>query len=167
VETNGTENKPPVFAAIPSTEGESRSGLPSGFKGLAEKRRGVKPGTKRGSYNKGTPHTASAPMVSAPVELFTPENVRPLVSLPFNLAFIKTGFTGFTLSPGEEATLGATGAVALNQWVTIDPKYVAVMLFSMSLISIASQKFVLFSQAQAETAQRLQEANGEQTSKSQ
>lgn len=160
-DANGNGNQTPLLAPAPSQESESRSGLPDSFESL-KKKRGVKPGSKRGHYNKGPQHSPSPAVVAPPADLFTPENVRALVSLPFNLAFIKTGFEGFTLSEGEAATLGATGSVALNQWVTIDPKYVALMLFSMSLISISSQKMLLFSQAKAEAEKKLLEGNNGQ-----
>lgn len=163
--TNGN-GKASVSPEVSSTENQSRDGLPSGFKGLIAKRRGVKPGTKRGSYNKGSQSSADTQSSPTSSALFTPENVRPLVSLPFNLALAKTGFTGFALSEGEAATLSATGSVALNQWVTIDPRYVALILFSMSMITISAEKVALYSRAKAEEDQKLKEGNGEQTTKS-
>jgi len=141
---SGNGNGAAISTASPPSEAESRSGLPGSFKELGAKRRGVKPGTIRGHYKKSPEPPAPTKPAPAPSNLFTPENVRPLVSLPFDLALVKTGFTGFALTPSEAATLSATGSVALNQWVTIDPRYVAVLLFSLSLISITSQKVVLY-----------------------
>lgn len=139
-----SENLP---TTAPETNGGG-SGLPKSIAELNQKRRGVKPGTKRGSYNKSSHERATATVdVEAPPPAFTPESVRPVVSLPFNLAFVKTGFDGFLLTEGEGETLSHAGAMVFNQWVQVDPKYLALITFSLTLASISVQKTMLYRQA--------------------
>lgn len=127
------------------------NGLPKNLDELNRKRRGTKPGSTRGPYHKANGRPTPAPAVAAPsAAMFTPESVRPLVSLPFNMAFVKTGFEGFTLSEGEAATLSSTGAMVFNSWVAVDPKWLALITFSLSLASISVEKTMLYRRALAQ-----------------
>jgi len=137
-------------ALLPSTPSEtngSGNGLPKSIEELNAKRRGVKPGSKRGSYNKQPHERAAVANVEAPAPAFTPDSVRPVVSLPFNLAFVKTGFDGFLLSDPESENLSHAGAMVFNQWVQVDPRWLALITFSLTLASISVQKTMLYRQA--------------------
>jgi len=130
----------------PSSPNPEGSGaLPKNIGELKAKRdaRGVKSGATRGKYNKGAREPGAAPVqMEAPIPVFTPESLRPLVCLPFDLAFTKTRYTGFPLTDNEASTLSHTGAMVANQWVQIDPKWVALITFGLSLVSITSAKIV-------------------------
>lgn len=138
--------------APPETNGGGHE-LPKSFEGLERKRRGVKPGSKRGHYNRSSNERApAAERMEVSVPAFTPDSVRPVVSLPFNLAFVKTGFDGFLLSPGEEANLSHSGAMVFNEWIQVDPKYLALITFGLSLSSLAIAKTMLYRKALYEFA---------------
>ena len=138
----------PVLPAPASETNGGSSGLPKDLEQLNSKRRGVKPGSKRGRYDKSPHERAPGPLsVEAPPPSFTPESVRPVVSLPFNLAFVKTGFEGFLLSDPEAENLSHAGAMVFNQWVQVDPRWLALITFSLTLASISVQKTMLYRQA--------------------
>lgn len=138
-----------LSSAAPETNGGS-SDLPKNIEQLNQKRRGVKAGSKRGSYNKSSHERPASATVEVPAPAFTPESVRPVVSLPFNLAFVRTGFDGFLLSDLEAANLSHSGAMVFNQWVQVDPKWLAIITFSLALASISVQKTMLYRKALAE-----------------
>lgn len=139
-----------VLPPVTSETNGGGDGLPKSFEQLNQKRRGVKPGSKRGHYSnfRGSHERAPAPVrPETPIPAFTPESVRPVVSLPFNLAFVKTGFDGFLLSDMEATNLSHAGAMVFNQWVQVDPKWLALITFSLALSSISVQKTMLYRKA--------------------
>lgn len=152
-----------LSATPPETNGGS-GGLPRNIDELNTKRRGVKPGQKRGSYSKSPNGSSAAATVEVAAPAFTPESVRPVVSLPFNLAFVRTGFDGFLLSDLEAENLSHSGAMLFNQWVQVDPKYLALITFSLALASISVQKTMHYRKAlaefQAEQERKKKEAEG-------
>lgn len=159
---------PPVpSASTPSTD-KGGEGLPKSFADLETKRgnpRGVKPGSTRGAYKKrdssGSPTDTQEPL---PGTQFTPENCKYLVALPFNLAFVRTGYTGFQLQETECETLSASAATVLNVWVNIDPKWAALMMFAISLASISAAKImgykVALAEIEAQKARAAEATNG-------
>lgn len=164
------ENKipPPVSAPSTPAKDQSGNGLPKSFNDLETKRgnpRGSKPGVPRGPYNwkkkkePGGDQGSSAPE-SFPGSQFTPENCKYLVELPYNLAFVRTGFTGFLLNESESATLSAGASTVLNVWVNVDPKWAALIMFSISLASISAAKIMGYKVALAELEARKKPANG-------
>lgn len=148
---SGPSNGKQVSTEIPPETHQGGGRLPSSIAGIREKRRGVQPGTKRGPYDKGKsaaqPAAPGAAPVPPPVPMFTEANTRILIRLPFELAFNRTGWTGFHLTQMEEETLVATGVNVFNQWVTVDPKYVSLTLFSISLLTIAGEKYFSYRSA--------------------
>lgn len=160
-----------VPPGVPSEDGQGREGLAKSLDAVAQKRRGVKPGSRRGPYDKDrgrSPGPAEPARVAAPAQpqhLFSPEDTALLVELPFNLATIKTRFEGFLLTPVERETLSRTGAVVLNNWVTVDPKYAALILFSLALLKIGGEKTMLYRAALRDEAERRvkADANGGKT----
>jgi hypothetical protein len=143
---------PASSTAAPEAD-QGGNGLPKSLDQLDQKRRGVKPGSKRGTYNKPSHGGAPAAAVEPSAPAFTPESVRPVVSLPFNLAFVRTGFEGFLLSDLEAANLSHAGAMVFNSWIAVDPKYLALITFSLALASISVEKTMLYRKALVEFAQ--------------
>lgn len=146
-----------VRSDTPSKTDQGDGRLPKSFDDLDHKRRGVKPGARRGRYDKGNerPAGSSTQPVAASGTVFTPESLRPLVCLPYDLAFVKTGWTGFPLTDNEASTLSHTGAMVANEWLQVDPKWVALITFSLSLASITAAKIVGYKKALVEfTAQQ-------------
>lgn len=139
-----------VPTAPPPQENNGGDRSSSSFKRLKEKR-GVRPGTKRGPYDKGNRPgvPAGEPVQGIPAPagtpLFTPENAKIIVRMPFNMAFARTGWDGWVLSPVEAETLAAPMAVTLNTFgVTWDPKWVSVSLLAVALLSIVGEKTLMY-----------------------
>lgn len=144
---SGNDAGTAAASPVSSPDSKGGAGLPQSFndlKGKSRETRGVKPGTKRGPYRK--PHAPEEAGPETP-EIFTPENTRLVVALPFNLAAIQTGFEGFLLSEGEASMLSNLGAGTLNQWVRIDPKYLSLIMFSFALITLTGEKLLLYRRA--------------------
>lgn len=152
--------QPPENSAVVSPDANQSGGeLPTSLDGVIEKRRGVKPGTKRGPYKKSggpAPGPADNPGVvtSAPVSGFTPEDTALLVELPFNLAAFKTGWEGFLLTPEQREVLSRSGTIVLNQFVKVDPKYTALAIFSLALLKIGGEKALIYRSLLREEAAR-------------
>jgi len=154
-----TADAPPKVSS-PATPSPVNGGdrLPKSLDALTEKRRGTPSGTKRGPYKRqagGADNAGAAdPLANLPSPQFTPETCKYLVEFPFNLGFVRTGFTGFLLSEAESAALSASAATVLNTWVRVDPKWVALMMFSVSLTSISATKVMAYRVALAEIEAR-------------
>jgi hypothetical protein len=158
------ENPIPLSSTASPDQDSSGRKLPSSFEGIKQKHkgRGRPIGSKTGANaRRDNPPPQSRP-APPPMPLFTPESVKPLVSLPFNLACVKTGFDGFLLREDETAVLCATGATVFNEWVTVDPKLVALIMFSISIMSISAEKALLFHRWTREIAEerKRREAEG-------
>lgn len=166
---SGQSEPPAVSAVVPPPEDQGGDGLPASLDGVAQKRRGVKPGTKRGPYKKSgsgpdagpaTAASGSAPVVSA----FTPEDTALLVELPFNLAAFRTGWDGFLLTPEQKEVLSRSGTIVLNQFVHVDPKWTALTIFSLALMKIGGEKFLIYRHLLREQAEKDKAANGKEVS---
>lgn len=146
----GAANGAAIPTASPPAEDNGGGGLPASLEAVKRKGRGVQRGTKRGPYDKGNrasvPAGQSTQGNPAPegTPLFTPENAKLIVRMPFNMAVAKTGWTGWELTPAETEILATPLAVTLNTWVTIDPKWVSISLFSLALLSITGEKMILY-----------------------
>lgn len=144
------ENEP---GAEPSTPSGGASALLEAHKETAT---GGQPGSgprKRGRHPRGCAcgnckqsgggSPQASPPVSSPVpSLFNEENTGRLVALPFTMAAIATDYDGWRLDAREQKELSASGSVALNEWVRVEPKWVALSLFSLSLIGVAVSKAI-------------------------
>jgi hypothetical protein len=159
-----SENPIPLPSSPTSETNTGGPGLPGSFEGIKQKRRGRPKGTTGSGSGKRREQSEAQDKPQAPrIQLFTPESVRPIVSLPFNLACVKTGFDGFLLQEDEAQILSTSGAVVLNTWVTIDPKFVALLMFSISMLSITAEKSLLYHrwarEMEAERKRRESEGN--------
>jgi hypothetical protein len=168
-----------VATTLPPKADNGRGELPQGIDELAAKhrtakedvRRGVKPGTVRGNYKKGgvqpgQNREVGGPDSSADAEILTKEALKPIIALPFNFACIKTGYEGWLLSELEEESLARSGSVAFNAWVKIDPRYVALITFSLGLLSITAAKTLMYKKAlreKIEADRKAQNADAGQT----
>jgi len=85
----------------------------------------------------------AAPAAAATAPLFNEANTKRLVEMPFKLAAYRTGDPNLILSEKEAVELAIPGAVVLNEWCTISPKYVSLVLFSLACAGLVSEKIVL------------------------
>lgn len=137
-------------AAKSGPPGERASALLQAGKDAAGDGRGSgQAGKRRGPYKgRGGAGAPAAQMASAPsapaLPLFNEENTGRLVAIPFTLAAIATDWDRWRLEPHEQRELAATGSATLNEFVRIDPKWIALSLFSMSLAGVALSKAVMF-----------------------
>lgn len=76
--------------------------------------------------------------------MFTPQNTGRLISLPFNIAAIRTNCRVWLLDDQEKAELAESGSVCLNEWVSVHPKYVSLVLFSFSLVTVTLAKLAMW-----------------------
>lgn len=79
------------------------------------------------------------------VELFNKENTARIVRMPFAVAAIRTTCADLALDDKQEAELATTGAVVLNEWVAVDPRYVALVLFAISISGVVFEKVLVYS----------------------
>lgn len=109
------------------------------------KKCGVKHGEGKpcGSAPEG-PRSASAAPVP-PIQVFTPENTGRLLRVPFTISAVKTNCKIWLLTPSEEAELVATAVPCANEWIAVDPKWVALFMFSFSLAGVALSKAMDYS----------------------
>ncbi len=100
-----------------------------------------------GASDTPAPRAARAP--SAPAQpaspLFNEANTARLVRMPFAIAAIRTHCADLALDDKQEKELSVSGAVVLNEWVSVDPKYVALCLFAISLAGVAFEKVLVYS----------------------
>ncbi len=112
-------------------------------------------GCKRVGGQASNPQIVAAPAVS----LFTEENTGRLVSLPFTLAAVATDYDDWRLDDKEQKELAVTGSVALNEWVRVDPKWVALSLFALSMVGMATAKAIGYQgEMRARQIRKMQEA---------
>ena len=69
---------------------------------------------------------------------------RRLARLPFTGAALGTGFMDFQLTKDEEAELAPDLGVALNTWVAVDPKWMAILNLSVAFSEIAAAKVAYY-----------------------
>lgn len=82
--------------------------------------------------------------------LLTPDNVRHIVALPFDLAYASTGSDVWELSPEEEKTLAVSGAACLKEFGISDPKWLSISFFAIALLKIGGAKWAAYSREQKE-----------------
>lgn len=63
-----------------------------------------------------------------------------IAALYFNVRYATTGFQGFILEEKQQKRLGASLALMMKILVQIDPKYLAVIVFSVNFGTIISEK---------------------------
>lgn len=68
--------------------------------------------------------------------IFKPETWKGVVAAPGDLAFAMTKREHWVLSEPEKETLAASGAATFRAFAATDPKWIALTLFSVSLITI-------------------------------
>lgn len=78
-------------------------------------------------------------------DLFKPIVWKEVASLPFNIRKAMTGSQIFDLNEDQKNALGGPLAMIMKLLVEIDPKYLALMVFSINLGSIWAEKEILWS----------------------
>lgn len=79
-------------------------------------------------------------------QLYSPENFKGLVRAPADIAMAVTGSKHFNLSDKEVETLATTGSATMRFWTTANPKYLSLILFSFSVITIYGTRTVMYFQ---------------------
>lgn len=78
-------------------------------------------------------------------DLFKPSVWQEVSALPFNIRKAMTGSQIFDLNSDQKQALGGPLAMIMKLLVEIDPKYLALMVFSINLGSIWAEKEILWS----------------------
>lgn len=83
-------------------------------------------------------------------QVFDPRMWKKVVAAPGDLAFTVTGREHWRISEEEADTLATTGAATFRAFALVDPKWVALMLFSTSLLTIYGGRIVVDAKAKAD-----------------
>lgn len=108
----------------------------------SKKRPGSKPGVARGPYRKSDGSPDTAPAADPAAQVFTEDNVRRLVRVPFSVAAVRTSYGGWLLSPAEEREIAASLVPCLNEWAPVEPRWAALFLACYSLGSVAVSHYL-------------------------
>lgn len=123
----------------------------SGLQDLKDRLTGAKRGRGRPKGSCGSPRLESSapkpPEVNQAMldELYKGENWEEVASLPFNVRKIMTGSEIFNLSKTQKSTLGTSLATMLKTFEIVNPKYVAMSIFFISLSTIWAEKEIEYS----------------------
>ncbi len=77
-------------------------------------------------------------------DLYKPAIWQEVASLPFNIRKAMTGSEIFNLNKDQKEALGSPLAMIMKMLVEIDPKYLALMVFSINLGTIWAEKEILW-----------------------
>lgn len=92
----------------------------------------------------GSPEVPVAGSAKVPVALFTEANSKRLLETAFGIPTVLTKCKLWALTDEEALELAKPAADVFNEFVTVDPKWVAVSILSVSLGTILSRKAVLY-----------------------
>ena len=84
--------------------------------------------------------------------LFQPEQFQALVALPGETLFALTGWENWLLLKEEKAILAASASACAKYWLTIDPKYVALILFGFNFAQVYGSRYIAYSAEQKKNA---------------
>jgi hypothetical protein len=90
--------------------------------------------------------------------LFRDENWQEVAGLYFQARYAMTGWDGFPLTEGQKSILGSTLACSMRALIAIDPKWVALTIFTINFGAVIVQKEVAFKALQIQA----EELRGEQ-----
>jgi len=99
---------------------------------------------KPGEEVDATQQQLAGEMESALNDLYRPENFRGLVRAPADIAMAITGSKHFNLSDKEVETLATTGSATMRFFMVANPKWLALTLFSMSVITIYGSRTAMY-----------------------
>ncbi len=109
-----------------------------------EKRRnerlGIVPKEKRGRKSK-----SEIVQDELTKDLFKPSVWSEVAALPFNVRKAMTGSEIFDLNKDQKDALGTPLSMVMKMLVEIDPKYLALLVFSINLGTIWTEKEILYS----------------------
>jgi hypothetical protein len=96
--------------------------------------------------------------------LFENENWEEIAALYFNARYALTGWEGFKLSEKQERVLGASMGTCMRLLLAIDPRWVALVVFSVNMTAFVTDKELAYrrmlADAQNEAASRKGSENG-------
>ncbi len=72
--------------------------------------------------------------------LFENENWEEIAALYFNARYAITGWEGFKLSEKQERVLGASMGTCMRLLLAIDPRWVALVIFSVNMTAFVTDK---------------------------
>jgi len=78
--------------------------------------------------------------------LFAPENWEAIVKAPADLALAATGDKVFDMDEKSVKSLSQTGSVAASYFIKTDPKWLALIMFSMNALTIYGGMFAIHMQ---------------------
>lgn len=118
---------------------------PPGSPGPSPKAGAPIPRGARGSYRDKWQSDAERAVFEAEhgkAELFNEQNSGRLMRSAFTIPAVWTGYPGWLLKPDEERELTGSAVVALNECVTVHPKWIALSLFGLSLSGLVVSKML-------------------------
>lgn len=133
-------NVPPVNAFQKAKDRSSGSGDQGGLP--------VKPETR------GRKSTAEKEKDALKNIAFSPETMQELVTLPFDMLEAGTGWDGWRLSDGEKKVLSVTGSDLAKNFITIDPKWISLTIFSLTMLKLLGSRYMAYNTIKKEEAKR-------------
>ncbi len=76
--------------------------------------------------------------------LYEAEQWEEISALYFNIRYGTTGFKGFLLTEGQQKRLGASLALVMRILIKLDPRYLALVVFSVNFGTVIAQKEALW-----------------------
>jgi hypothetical protein len=73
-------------------------------------------------------------------QLYEAENWEEVGSIYFDMRFVQTSYEPFRLSPSEKGRLGVALAATMKLLIRLDPRYVAMLVFTVNFGSILARK---------------------------
>lgn len=137
LDTSDKSAKTSGSAAAPSINLEN-SASSAALKEAGKKKRGKNESGKPAfSFDDGGQTNAQAAEQAEIFALvFKPETWKGVVAAPADFAFAMTGRKHWLLTEPEKETLASTGCATFRAFAQTDPKWIALTLFSVSLITI-------------------------------
>jgi hypothetical protein len=121
---------------------------------VGQRRPGVRFGPPVGTGGRPPKNRPLEVAPGPPPEQFKPEDVLPVVELPFKLAGVVLRSDTVDLQEDEKARLGRTGANAANYWVQVSPKSFTGIIFLTTLTQVLLAKVILFKAEQRDRAEK-------------
>lgn len=133
-------------------ESSENGGATAGAPDLAALRSTVGKGRNKSKVNKVEQAQLDAAQQAALSELFDNENWEEIASLYFDVRFALTGFEYFKLSEKQKRILGKSMGTCMQLLLQIDPRYVALIVFSVNFGAYVTDKEMAWKHFQAKAA---------------
>jgi hypothetical protein len=100
-----------------------------------------RPAAGSGGYGGSGGGPADQPSGNIGAPLWTAENCRPIGQLPYLVAGVSTGWSGWELNDREAAAIAEPLAQVLNALIPAGGKYAAITALSSTLLVISGMKY--------------------------